>query len=435
MITFDNATNGGRSTTLTLAFSHVVGVGAAPMLIVGVWCNNINVPTCLVDGVPATLLTQVNPTGSPYPNLYIFYVYGPSAGSRAISITGGSVLYGIALSYLGVNSSPIPDSSNTGSTNSNTITVATTVVAVGSWLIGFGTAGGTTGTFLPFTTDRTQRISNTFAVDGIVAGDSNNNVAQTSQSMTFAYNPIASNIIYGAVFSLKPDFFPATVTTQAVSSIAAFSATTNGNITALGDTTPDERGFVIDLASHALPGNVAPASSGYAGAITQSGSFGTGAFTGALTGLSPGTTYYVRAYAHNTSVYAYGNEVSFTTPIILPTVTTQAMDLLSQVTARGNGNITNLGGDTSCDKRGIVYSTSSHSLPGNVAPGSSGYGSVVTETGTFITGAFIELLTGLSAMTTYYARAYCHNSAGYSYGAEVSFTTIPYGKGNFLIMF
>jgi uncharacterized protein (TIGR02145 family) len=35
-----------------------------------------------------------------------------------------------------------------------------------------------------------------------------------------------------------------------------------------------------------------------------------------LTGLTPSTTYYVRAYATNSVGTAYGNEVSFTTPVI-----------------------------------------------------------------------------------------------------------------------
>jgi hypothetical protein len=40
----------------------------------------------------------------------------------------------------------------------------------------------------------------------------------------------------------------------------------------------------------------------------------TGSFTSSITGLSLGTTYFVRAYATNSSGTAYGNEVSFTTP-------------------------------------------------------------------------------------------------------------------------
>jgi hypothetical protein len=49
-----------------------------------------------------------------------------------------------------------------------------------------------------------------------------------------------------------------------------------------------------------------------AGAITNDG-IGTGVFTSTLTGLTPSTTYYVRAYATNSVGTAYGNEISFTT--------------------------------------------------------------------------------------------------------------------------
>ena len=36
-------------------------------------------------------------------------------------------------------------------------------------------------------------------------------------------------------------------------------------------------------------------------------------------------------------------------------------------------------------------------------------------------------MTGLTANTTYYVRAYATNSAGTAYGEEVSFTTLPDG--------
>jgi hypothetical protein len=109
--------------------------------------------------------------------------------------------------------------------------------------------------------------------------------------------------------------------------------------------------------------------------------------------------------------------------VVAPTVTTQAVSSIATTTATGNGNITATGG-ANADTRGIVYSTATQTLPGNVAPGSSGYSGLVNETGgSFSTGAYTESLTGLTGNTTYYARAYAHNSAGYSYGAEVSFST------------
>lgn len=108
---------------------------------------------------------------------------------------------------------------------------------------------------------------------------------------------------------------PPTLDTNAASSIALETATLNGDITTTGGDTPDERGFVWDTESHSDPGNTAPASSAYADYETETGTFGTGAYTYGATGLDPTTTIYVRAYAHNANGYAYGNEVSFTTKL------------------------------------------------------------------------------------------------------------------------
>ena len=51
-----------------------------------------------------------------------------------------------------------------------------------------------------------------------------------------------------------------------------------------------------------------------------SGNFGVGSFPGSLTGLSPKTLYFVRAYAHNSDGYGYGNEESFWTLANEPTL-------------------------------------------------------------------------------------------------------------------
>lgn len=94
-----------------------------------------------------------------------------------------------------------------------------------------------------------------------------------------------------------------------------------------------------------------------------------------------------------------------------PTVTTQAVSNIAQTTATGNGNVTADGGAT-ITERGVCWKTST---------GPTTADSKATASGT--TGAFTASMTGLSANTTYYVKAYAINSVGTSYGSEVSFTT------------
>ena len=44
---------------------------------------------------------------------------------------------------------------------------------------------------------------------------------------------------------------------------------------------------------------------------------GSGTFSSNITSLTPNTTFYVRAYATNSAGTAYGNEVTFTTPLTI----------------------------------------------------------------------------------------------------------------------
>lgn len=102
---------------------------------------------------------------------------------------------------------------------------------------------------------------------------------------------------------------PPSITTDGFSAISSSRATGSATITSEGGNTPDSRGFVVDIYSHTDPGNVAPASSGYATRFTESGSFPAASFDKVLTGLIPGATLYVRSWAHNSAGYAYGNEL------------------------------------------------------------------------------------------------------------------------------
>ena len=90
-----------------------------------------------------------------------------------------------------------------------------------------------------------------------------------------------------------------TVTTSAVSNIAQTTATLNGIIDATGGFNATRRGFQINTVEY--PDRE----------IYTDGSFTAGAFSEAVTGLTAGQTYYVRAFATNQDGTTYGAWASF----------------------------------------------------------------------------------------------------------------------------
>ena len=97
---------------------------------------------------------------------------------------------------------------------------------------------------------------------------------------------------------------PPTVTTGAVSAVEESTATGNGNITSTGGE---------DCSARGVCWSTSPSPDIDDNNSEESGLFGTGAFDVPMTGLSQGTTYYVRAYARNGAGVGYGGELSFTT--------------------------------------------------------------------------------------------------------------------------
>jgi len=101
-----------------------------------------------------------------------------------------------------------------------------------------------------------------------------------------------------------------TVTTAAASSIMATSAVLGGAVTADGNATVTDRGVVYS-STNATP------TIGGAGVIKDANGSGSGTYSKAISGLTPATTYYVRAYATNLVGTSYGSVASFTT--LVPT--------------------------------------------------------------------------------------------------------------------
>jgi hypothetical protein len=139
---------------------------------------------------------------------------------------------------------------------------------------------------------------------------------------------------------------------------------------------------------------------------TTNGS-GTGSYTSTMTGLLPGKTYYVRAYAINPYGTGYSSQSSFTTLATIPTLTTLALSGVSPTSANGGGNISSDGG-ASITVRGICWSTN---LNPTIADNKTNDG-----TGS---GNFTSVLSGLNAGLIYYVRAYATNIEGTAYGNQV----------------
>ncbi|GGF13726.1 hypothetical protein GCM10011383_26210 [Hymenobacter cavernae] len=118
--------------------------------------------------------------------------------------------------------------------------------------------------------------------------------------------------------------YPATVSTTSLSNITTTGATTGGTIEPDGGSPVTVRGVLWAKTPNPVLGT----------AQTADGA-GSGPFTSSITGLVPGATYYVRAYATNSAGTAYGEELSLTTVAVpLAAEPTQSATLVdSQVTS------------------------------------------------------------------------------------------------------
>ncbi len=189
-----------------------------------------------------------------------------------------------------------------------------------------------------------------------------------------------------------------TISTNAASSVGSSSATVGGNVSADGGATVTARGVAYGTSSNPTSG-------------VSIGS-GTGSFSTSITGLTPGTLYYARAYATNSVGTNYGPQVTFTTQNFTPpSVSTSSTTSIGQTTATLNGNVSSTGGQNV--SAGFQISTNS-SFSGATS---------VTASASMGTGNFSYAYSGLTGSTLYYVRAWATNNGGTTYGGSTSFYT------------
>jgi len=194
----------------------------------------------------------------------------------------------------------------------------------------------------------------------------------------------------------------ATLTTNVATSVTNITAISGGNISSDGGTPVTARGICWSTSPNPTVAN-----------DTTRNGVGTGSFISNMNGLLGSTTYYVRAYAVNTSGVAYGNQITFTTPVPTPpSLTTIALSSITSVSVATGGSVVNNGG-APITARGVVWDTLQNPV---VTKNRSINGS--------INNIFLDTIRGLAGSRVYYVRSYATNSAGTAYGNEVSFTTL-----------
>ena len=184
------------------------------------------------------------------------------------------------------------------------VTNITTTTALGGGMVECADDCNVTERGVCWSTNHNPTTSNAYASSGTGIGSYTCSITGLDEGIIYyvrAYAIVDNETLYGDEVSFTTLTTP-TVTTAQVTNITETTATGGGNVTADGGSPVLERGICWS-ASHdpSITDNHAANGTGL------------GAYSLNMTGLTPNTTYYVRAYATNSVGTGYGNEVSFTT--------------------------------------------------------------------------------------------------------------------------
>ena len=319
---------------------------------------------------------------------------------RAYAINAVGAAFGQEISFTTTAAPPTVTTTVASNITDSSAVCGGNVTSAGSYAV---TARG-----VCWSTSQNPTISSSHTTDGSGTGSFTSSITGLDASTTYyvrAYAISAVDTAYGSQITFTTPIGLPIVTTTAASNVTSTTATCGGNVTRTGGSAVTARGVCWSSRS------LSPTTSD----SHTTDSSGMGSFTSNITGLTPGTRYFFRAYATNAAGTAYGILMDFTTPTATPTVTTTAVSNITGTSATIGGNITDNGGSV-VTASGVCWSTSQNpTISGNHTIDGS------------ILGSFTSNLTGLTTGTTYYVRAYATNAVGTAYGNQISFIPLPPG--------
>ena len=190
--------------------------------------------------------------------------------------------------------------------STNAVSSITTSTALCGGIVSLDGGDSVTARGVCWSTSYYPTVSDSKTIDGTGTGSFTSNITDLNPGTTYYVRAYATNskgTAYGSVIIFEtPSSGAPYVNTEAVSSITSTSAVCGGNVTSDNGSPVTARGVCWGTS---LSPNIT-------GNKTIDGS-GTGSFTSNITGLTPGTTYYIRAYATNSKGTSYGANVTFTT--------------------------------------------------------------------------------------------------------------------------
>jgi len=245
-------------------------------------------------------------------------------------------------------------------------------------------------------------------VSGSTLQNVNKPISGLINATIYHYRVVATNSA-GTAFGDDVVFFttdsvttPPTVSTDPATAILVDGATLNGTVNANGSNSTIWFEYGLDTTY----GRLAQSTPNLATATTNT------PISSTLEGLSPNTTYHYRAAAQNANGTTYGADMTFTTGVHAPSVTTGGVSLISSTSATVNGSVNAYNDSTTVTFEYGQTTTYGDNLAADQSP----------VNGMNFSAVSVSLL-GLTDNTLYHYRVVGVNSGGTTYGADQLFTT------------